>query len=133
MFVLDASVAISWCFEDETTALTEKALDMLESSYALVPPIWSLEVANVLLVAERRGRLTQAQTSRFLALLNALPLTLFESRIATETLIALGREHELSSYDASYLAVALSEGLTLATQDHKLQAAARRAGVPLLN
>lgn len=130
--MLDASVAVAWCFEDETTELTEKALSLLEGTYALVPPIWSLEVANVLLFAERRGRLTQAQTARFLSLLHALPLTLFEGLLEPEGLIALGREHDLSSYDASYLAVALMQGLPLATQDGKLQAAARRAGVPLL-
>ena len=72
-FVLDTSVTIAWCFEDEVTPYTEAVLDRLETTTALVPPVWQLEVANVLLVGERRKRLTQAQTARFVQLLRALP------------------------------------------------------------
>ncbi len=131
-FVLDTSVTMAWCFEDEVTPYTEAVLDRLETTTALVPPIWQLEVANVLLVSERRKRLTQAQTARFGELLRALPITLAERDEGLDSLVAVGREHNLSAYDASYLALALASGLPLATGDAKLRAAAERAGVPLL-
>ena len=56
-FVLDCSVAMAWCFGDEADAYSDRVLEELEQGTALVPCLWSLEVANVLLVAERRGRL----------------------------------------------------------------------------
>ncbi|HEY5230790.1 MAG TPA: type II toxin-antitoxin system VapC family toxin, partial [Galbitalea sp.] len=61
MFVIDTSLAMAWCFEDEATPPTEAVLDRLREDQAVVPAIWPLEIANVLLVAERRGRLTEAQ------------------------------------------------------------------------
>ena len=130
-FVLDTSVTMAWCFEDEVTPYTEAVLDRLETTTALVPPVWQLEVANVLLVGERRKRLTQAQTARFTQLLRALPIV-SEGREGLAALLAVGREHNLSAYDASYLALALASGLPLATSDAKLRAAAERAGVPLV-
>ena len=64
MFILDASVTMAWCFEDEKTPYSEGVLDTLGKTQAVVPTLWQLEVANVLLVGERRQRLTQAQTTR---------------------------------------------------------------------
>ena len=68
MFVVDANVTMAWCFEDEVTDDTEAVLDRLRSEQAIVPAIWPLEVANVLLVAERRGRISEAQINRFIRL-----------------------------------------------------------------
>ena len=130
-FVLDTSVTMAWCFENEVTPYTEAVLDRLETTTALVPPVWQLEVANVLLVGERRKRLTQAQTARFVQLLRALPIV-FEEREGLAAVLAVGREHGLSAYDASYLTLALASGAPLATSDAKLRAAAERAGVPLV-
>ena len=77
-FVLDASIALAWCFADQTTPISESALDRLGHEEALVPGLWALEVANVLVSAERRGRLKPAQTTRFLELLGQLPITVEE-------------------------------------------------------
>ncbi len=74
MFVIDASVAMTWCFEDEASRESDAVLDMLRDEDAVVPAIWPLEVANVLLVAERRGRLSEAKANRFLELLSQLPI-----------------------------------------------------------
>lgn len=129
---MDASVTMAWCFEDEATPDTDAVLDTLGTDAAVVPAIWPLEVANVLLVAERRGRLSEAQSSRFESLLAQLPIDIDDHPADIAVLTALGRRHELSSYDASYLALAQRLGAGLATLDRPLASAAARAGVELL-
>lgn len=129
IFVLDASVAISWCFEDEATPATEALLDRLGEAEAVVPALWFYEVANVLVVAERRGRLTEAQAERFIGLLGRLPIRVEPGEAPMSSLLAIGRRHGLSAYDAAYLALAEHPGLPLASLDSPLRAAARRAGV----
>lgn len=132
VFVLDTSLTMAWCFEDEATPDTDAVLDRLGTDAAVVPAIWPLEVANVLLVAERRGRLSEAQSSRFAGLLAQLPIDIDDHPADIAAHAALGRRHELSSYDASYLALAQRIGATLATLDRPLAGAAARAGVDLL-
>lgn len=131
-FVLDASMALSWCFEDEATPETEKVLDRLGDDHAIVPPLWESEITNALLVAERKGRLNEAQSTRFVSLLAVLPINVDTSGPPMTTLLALGRQHGLSSYDATYLALAERAGIAVATLDEKLRAAAHTAGVALL-
>ncbi|MFT4216611.1 MAG: type II toxin-antitoxin system VapC family toxin [Micropruina sp.] len=132
MFVVDASVTMAWCFEDEATEATDAVLDRLGSERARVPAIWPLEVANVLLVAQRRGRVSEAQVSRFVRLLAQLPIDVDDTGTDLVGLLALGRTHQLSSDDASYLLLAERTGLPLATLDERLSRAATSAGVPLL-
>ena len=133
-FVVDASVALAWCFEDKATAYAESVLDRLQQTEAVVPAIWPLEVANVLLMAERRQRLTEAQTARLVQLLWGLPITIDTEGLtqALGPMLSLGREYGLSAYDTSYLELAMRQGLSLATQDADLREAAARAGVPLV-
>ena len=133
MFVLDTSLTAAWFFPDEVTEYTDRMLRRLRETSALVPIIWPLEVANTLLVGERRQRLTEAQTARLVQFLQELPIRVAEgvSLPAMVSLLALGRQHALSVYDASYLALAMREGLPLATRDDRLRAAAESAGVPL--
>ncbi len=133
-FVLDASVSLAWCFEDEETPYALGVFNRLRADRALVPTIWPLEVANTLLVGERRGRLTLAATTRFVRVLNGLPITVDDhtSSAALGSVLALSREHGLSAYDATYLELAVREGLPLATEDARLRAAAERAGVEAL-
>jgi predicted nucleic acid-binding protein len=132
MFVIDTSIAMAWCFEDEATEATDTVLDLLRNDQAVVPAIWPLEVANVLLVAERRGRLSEAQASRFLELLTQLPINVDTSATDVAGVVAIGRRHTLSSYDAAYLLLAERLGAALATLDKVLAKAARKAGVHLL-
>lgn len=133
-FVLDASVAMSWCFEDEADARGDAVLRRLAASRASVPGIWPLEIANVLLAAERRGRIRAAESARFLALLEALPIEVdaHTAARATREILLLGREHGLSSYDAAYLELAARSGLPLATRDERLGAAAESLGIERL-
>ncbi len=132
-FVLDNSIVMSWCFQDEASTYADAVLDALEGSHAIVPSVWPLEVANVLLVAERKRRLSRADTARFILLVRSLPLGVEDEtpdRIMGE-ILALARESGLSSYDASYLDLAIRKGLPIATLDKGLRKAARRCRVPV--
>lgn len=133
-FVVDASVAMAWCFVQEVTPYTQSVLDRLQDTGGTVPLIWPLEVANTLLVGERRGRITQAESGRFLTVVRDLPLTIDDGApdAAWGTILPLGRAHNLSAYDAAYLELAMRQGLSLATQDARLRAAATAVGVPLV-
>jgi len=135
VFVLDCSVTMSWCFEDETDEYSPSILRQLDESESAVPWIWTLEVANALLTAERRGRLSEAETSRFLGMVQGLPIMVDAAPPARtmDEIVALGRRHNLTSYDAAYLELAIREGLPLATIDERLRDAAARVGVPILN
>jgi predicted nucleic acid-binding protein len=132
VFVVDASVTMAWCFEDEATAATDVILDRLTGEDAVVPSIWPLEIANVLLVAERRGRVSEAQASRFVELLAALPIEVDDVAPDLSAVLAAGRQHQLSAYDAAYLVLAERLGAPLATLDQRLVAVAEQAGVQLL-
>ncbi|HZZ52763.1 MAG TPA: type II toxin-antitoxin system VapC family toxin [Trebonia sp.] len=131
-FVVDASTTMAWCFEDEATTETDAILDRLGHDHALVPPLWEYEVANVLLVAERRTRITEFQSTRFLALLGQLPIHVSPLPQPAIALTAIGRRHRLSAYDSAYVELASREGVALASQDNKLRRAAEASGIPLL-
>jgi predicted nucleic acid-binding protein len=132
VFVVDTSVTMAWCFEDEATDATEAILDRLKDERAIAPALWSFELANALLVAERRGRLTETQSSHFLALLKQLPIDVEDDAVDAAELVAVGRRHLLSGYDAAYLALAERMGVPLATRDERLATAARTASVQVL-
>ena len=131
-FVLDASVALAWCFEDEATAETDAVLEQLAEDSAVAPSLWELEVINVLLLAERRGRITESQTARFVALLTQLPILIDSAGADMASVLGAGRQHGLTAYDAVYLVLAEREGIPLATMDGKLRVAAQAAGVLVL-
>lgn len=130
-FVLDASATLAWCFEDEATADAAVLLERLREGEAVVPPLWLLELANGLVVAERRGRLTRADSTRFLALVGQLPIRIDQTSTLdlAASVMDLARAYELSAYDAAYLELALRLGQPLATLDARLRHAAERAGV----
>lgn len=132
-FVLDASVALAWCFEDESNPRADGWLDALDGDTALTPQVWPLEVGNALLAAERRGRLTSADVFRLVELFRSLPISADEAPYgrAFGPVLDVARERHLTTYDASYLELAMREGLALATLDNALRTAAAEAGVPL--
>ena len=133
-FVLDASVAAAWCYEG--TKLAESVLESLsKGAEALVPSLWPLEVANVLLVSERRGRITIAQVTALLRRIARLPISVIPvgAEQAFEQLLPLARQQRLTHYDAAYLELALRQGLPIATLDAEIRQAANVTGVPLLS
>ena len=135
-FVLDASVALSWLLRDADLREAAYAFGVLKALranrvVASVPMTWGLEIADVLARAERKDQLTEAQSESFLEMLQA---TRIEADSATYTqaltdTLQLARRYRLSSYDASYLELALRAGLPLATLDDDLRRAAQKAGV----
>jgi predicted nucleic acid-binding protein len=133
-FVLDTSVALAWCFEDEHSARADRILDLLVSARATVPAIWPIELGNALLAAERRKRITPAGVSSSLRLLGSLRIRLDDAApsLDSEDLVVLARSQNLSVYDAVFLRLAMREGIPLATLDLSLARAARRAGVGVL-
>ncbi len=133
-FVVDASVTMAWFLAGEATPYSEGVLDRLEKTGAIAPIVWPLEVANAFLIGERRGRLTAAQTARFVHDLKLLPITVDDGAVAGAwgPILALGRAHNLTAYDAAYLELATRLGVSLATQDARLRAAAGDVGVPLI-
>jgi predicted nucleic acid-binding protein len=133
-FVIDASVAMAWCFLEEATPATSELLDRMETETAAVPAWWFLEVTNVLALAERRGRITPAQVAGFIALVEDFGLEVDDQAPARAFthLLPLCRSHGLTSYDAVYLDLALRRGLPLASLDEELRAAAEACGVKLL-
>ncbi|MCC5664319.1 type II toxin-antitoxin system VapC family toxin [Nostoc sp. CHAB 5784] len=133
-FVLDCSVAISWCLVDENDDYANAILAMMPDSEAFVPGIWSLEIANTLVVAERRNRMTKKQSEQAIALLQSLliQVDLFTDAKALDATLKLARQEGLAAYDAAYLELALRLQLPLATLDTRLAEAATRCGVGLV-
>jgi len=133
-FVLDASVALTWCFKNEATEAADRMLERLADEEAYVPGIWHLEIANVLALSERRRRITPAHSAEFIAMLETLVIVVDEetpSR-AFGRVIGLAREERLTAYDAAYLELAMRLGLPLASKDGDLCDAAERLGVSVL-
>ena len=138
-FVLDNSVAMRWLLNDgseERLAYASKVLDFLtqDNGEALVPGVWSLEVANVLVKAQAKSLVSEARASAFVGLLAEMSITVDASTAARALgdTLQLARRFKLSSYDAAYLELALREGLPLATLDADLQSAMKQVGGTLV-
>lgn len=129
-FVLDASVVGCWVLPDETHATADRAEQAIAEDTAIVPALWWFEVRNLLLVNERRGRLSEAQTDAALQALSAFDIEV-DRAPSESSLLSLSRAHALTVYDASYLELARRQRISLATLDRRLRAAAEAAGVAL--
>ena len=133
--VPDSSATLTWCFEDEAMPWTDALLARLRAGdEAIVPLHWPAEVANALLIAVRRGRISQEKANRFLLDLRALPIRLDpeSSDAVFDEVFKLAEQYSLTIYDAGYLELPIREGLPLATLDHELRKAARASRVPLV-
>lgn len=130
-FVLDASVAASWAFPDENQPHAALALSRIQAETAEAPALWWYELRNILVVGERRGRISEPQTRAFLDKLSRLPILLDRSPSETQVLNS-ARKHGLSVYDAAYLELALRKGLDLATLDARLVQSARAESVSVI-
>jgi predicted nucleic acid-binding protein len=132
-FVIDASIAARWIFDDEALA-GDDLLDLLLADGAVAPSLWLLEVANMTRSGERRGRLSPDDSRLRLREIARLPIAIEQTALSTafEAVPALAREHVLTAYDASYLELAVRSRRRLATLDSALRTAAERMSVPLL-
>ena len=133
-FVLDASVALAWCFHDERTPTTDLLLEQLDAEQAFVPGLWTLEVGNILLSACRKQRITPAKANEFLNLLNELDIQIDDSTaiLGFHDIFLLAHSENLTTYDAAYLELAMRLGLPLATRDKQLANAASKMGITVL-
>jgi len=133
-FVIDNSVALAWCFEDEHTEPVMNLLDRVAQRGAFAPSLWPLEALNGLLMAERRKRLDARRRNTLAGFLRALPITLDMETAdhAWTATIRLAERYRLTVYDAAYLELAQRRKLPLATFDQDLIRAAKAAGVILL-
>lgn len=133
--VIDASVVLAWCFTDESTPATKKILDDLLNHSSYVPSIWPLEIGNALLVAKRRKRITAAKINEFLTLLANLNIQVDDQTTtrAFHEILALASTHELTTYDAAYLELAMRLGLPLVSKDTQLCKAGKLCGVIVIN
>ncbi len=121
---MDASSALAWCLPDEAAAWPPPHLE------GVVPSLWAFEIANGLMVAERRGRIAaSAITALIPALEDALAIEIDTEADVFSGVLPLAREYGLSVYDATYLELALRRFLPLLTLDRRLQQAAALAGV----
>jgi predicted nucleic acid-binding protein len=131
--VLDCCLTMAWYFEDEATAYTNAVRDSLTAESAVVPALWPLEVANTLVMGERRNRSTEAKAAKWLRILGALPIAIDTETPfhALDMILTMARQHQLTAYDAAYLELAFRRHLPLATLDGKLGKAAQALGVPI--
>ncbi len=127
--VIDASVAVAWCFPfEEESSLADSVAMQIVREQGIVPGIFWYEIRNVLIRAERSGRVHREDTERFLERLEELQLAMDHEHSEAD-ILALTRRHRLTVYDAAYLETALRHQASLATLDSALAAAATNEGV----
>lgn len=132
-FVLDVSMALSWFLEDEFDARGAAVLALFPQAQALVPALWTTEMANALRNAERRQRLTRERADRIVADLLALPIIVDPADLnGMRRVLTLARQYDLTPYDAAYLELAMRANVPLATRDRALERAAEQAQLPRL-
>ena len=130
-FVLDASVTACWALGDEDHADAREAFRRIATEEAVVPRLWWFEVRNILVVNERRRRITESETAAFLRALSRLRMR-EDGSPDDDAVLRLARTHQLSVYDAVYLELAQRERLDLATLDHRLWDAALTEGISVV-
>jgi predicted nucleic acid-binding protein len=132
--VIDASIALSWCFEDEASPETDGLFERVRDEGAIVPGLWHLELGNILLQAEKRGRITSKDVGVRLDLIAELPIVTDQETTARawREILTMARADRLTTYDATYLELAVRRGLPLLTKDGELVRAAKRMGVQVL-
>ena len=135
-FVLDNSVTMRWFFGDgkpDELNYAKNVLETMRNASAIVPAIWGLEVSNVIARAESKGLVTEARSTVFLETLKELDIEAdFQTHLRSlDDILNLARRYGLSSYDASYLELALREDLPLATLDEDLIKSAEKVGIKI--
>jgi predicted nucleic acid-binding protein len=136
LFVLDASVTLAWCFEDEKSVATQALLLGLkdQTKDAIVPGIWTLEVSNILVIAERQKRISYAEMMLCFEMLELLAIEIDNETCskAFHDIAALAHSKKMTTYDAAYLELAIRRGIPLATKDKDLRKSAELLGLTVL-
>lgn len=132
--VLDSSAALAWVYMEERSEAIARVFDEVTAAGAWVPSLWRLEIANVLEMSVRRGRIDAGFRDATLADLELLPIQVDPdtNAHAWRSTLRLAERHRLTLYDAAYLELAMRRGLPLATLDGELRGAGVAEGVVLL-
>lgn len=133
-FVVDASFAAAWCFEDEVTANTEKMFRQARDRGIVIPMIWYYEMANVIRTAERRERISRENGDYFLSVLRHLAAQDddFDRERIWIDVLQIARKHNLTVYDAGYVELAARTELPLASRDKEMIVAALAEGIEII-
>ncbi|MFV9935987.1 MAG: type II toxin-antitoxin system VapC family toxin [Rickettsia endosymbiont of Haemaphysalis japonica] len=131
-FIADCSITVSWFFYDERDKYSDFTLDYCYKFRVIVPPLWRLEVTNVILIAEKRTRIKSVEVIKIIDFLNSLPLKISNLNFSIHEIIQTARANNLTAYDTTYLLTAMHAGLPMATNDKALIKACHNNGIPLL-
>ncbi len=131
MFVLDASITMAWCFEDERTTYTEAVLQSLSEESCIVPQLWASEVANILQIGMKRKRITESEVINFCTMLSNLPILIDYSQHKILDLFEKCKTSDLTAYDTQYFYLAHDNQIPIATLDKKIKEAAQKLKIPL--
>ncbi|NBC34467.1 MAG: PIN domain-containing protein [Alphaproteobacteria bacterium] len=126
--VLDGSIAASWCLPDEFSEISDRVLERARIDRCFVPSLFWFEIRNVLVINERRGRISRWQSQDGLHRISRLFL-IVDWIPEEQAVLSIARRHRLTVYDAAYLELALRQGALLATLDRRMAAVARTEGV----
>lgn len=130
-FVVDNSVVSGWYLAKQATPYTDAVLDTLRNDTAIVPPLWELELVNVVRTAVKRSTLTDDEARLAVSFVLGLPITVDRAIVPPERVLSLALTYDLTAYDAAYLELALRLKLPIAAKDGALKGAAEKAGVSL--
>ena len=132
--VLDSSVTLSWCFQDESTSATDELLDRVGAIGAVCPALWPLEVSNGLLMSERRGRVDPRRRQQLLNFIRDLPVEIDVDGVSRVwgPINQLALRFTLTAYDTAYLELAQRLALPLASLDQAMRSAAYQLGISVL-
>ncbi|GAB1392849.1 type II toxin-antitoxin system VapC family toxin [Rhodocyclaceae bacterium] len=131
-FVVDNSVVSGWYLAGQASDYTEAVLSLLRADTAIVPPLWECELANVVRTAVARGILAEKDARLAMSYVLGLPISIDRMVVAADRLLSLSLAYGLTAYDATYLELALRHKLPIATTDGQLKAAAKKAGLVLI-
>ena len=129
--IVDASVAVAWFVRNQANAYTDRIRRLARSERLHVPAVWPLEFANALWQLQRRKLLSGRQVDTIVDLAETLDVVVHKETPAPRRLLAVARDHDLTTYDASYLDLALTHRYPVACRDGPLKTALRKAGARL--
>lgn len=127
-FILDCSVAMTWCFKDQASEYADNVLKSMKNEQAFVPFLWDLEVANVIYLANKKNKCSEADQLYYIELFNSLNIKRLRVDVSIDHLVVISKKYNLTSYDACYFHLSMSHNMPIATLDIDLQKAILKAG-----
>lgn len=126
LYIVDASVAAKWYFNEEHTEAARRVLQRQHELHA--PELLVLETDAVLCKRIRRGQITESQADDIRAAVRRLPILLYPQSLLLSAAYELAKLVRRSPYDCLYLALAELLGERMVTADRRFHEAI--AGTP---